>query len=133
VRFCALDVARIDAGAGRPRDCFRLLDSLDRQIFVRPILVSTGGVPRGTVCEPREAWGSQFRRAAVTLSGHFDESKRREFADRRSDGVRMQTVALEVRVSDGEAAIVVAPVVRVFNLNPIKRRSLFVTSANDVS
>lgn len=68
--------------------------------------------------------GARFGRAAVAFARDFDEPKRKKSAQRWCDGVGVQTETLEVRVRDWQFAIIRASVMRIFDLDPIKRPPL---------
>src|ERR1700733_8865369 len=91
---------------------------------MRTVPVAKGGVPSSTIGEPVPAWRAHFSRAAVAFSRDFDEPKRNKNAQRWRDYIGVQSETLEVRVRDRQFAIIRAAVVRIFDLNPIKRPPL---------
>jgi hypothetical protein len=123
-RLRPLDVAVISAAPRSLRDGLGHFDSLDRQIFVRSVVVSAGGVPCGAIREPIPTRRAHSGCTAVALARHFDEPQRSKSAQRWRDNVGMQTETLEVCVRDRQFAIISAAVVRIFDLNPIKRPPL---------
>src|ERR1035437_5390625 len=98
------------------RDALRFLDGLT----LSPVVRRSGSIC-GPISEPKYVRCSVLGITGATAHSDLNKAKRLDFTHRGRDAVTFDAVVFEVAIGDGELAVVVAPVVSMFDLKPVKK------------